>query len=118
MELEEKVQFLGESLIALNERVNKLCAVLKVVNQFHRDTNKLHEGDIDAMRKWADDCVDWLEGNLENVEYKYKDILQMRNELTYIHNELIEVKRLLGMIGEAPKITTISKGKQVGVKID
>ena len=111
MRNEEKIQLLGEELIALNERVIKLCRVLRVINQFHRDSNKQHGLDLDNITQWGNDCVDWLEGNLDAVEYKYEDILQMRNELTYLHNEVVGISKLLGRYGDAPKIKPTSKVK-------
>lgn len=105
MDTEEKVQFLGEKVIELNERVNKLCRVLGIVNQFQRDYNKQHNTEIDNILEWGDNLGTWLEAGLKEVNYKYNDLKQIRNELTHLHNEIHDIQALLGIDGSMPRRT-------------
>ena len=102
LSIEAKVQVLGEKLIELNERVNKLCRVLKVVNQFHRDFNKQHNLDMDNLIEWGNDLGDWLEAQLDKLDFKYSDMKQMRHELTHLHNEVHIIQKEYGYDGSVP----------------
>ena len=100
---EDKLQLLGEQFILLNERVNKLCGVLRVVNQFHREADRFHGTDIANILKWGSDLSDWVEGSINAVDYKYNRLIQLDNRVTYLHNEVNEIKKSLGMMdGSAP----------------
>jgi len=64
--------------------------------------NVLAEYVDDLWDKWADyEAVQWNERRLRNL----------RNEVTYLHNELNEVKKNLGMDGSVPRIKSTRKYK-------
>ena len=99
---EEKIQLLGEELIALKERFRKLCSIVKAVNDFDREGERYFKEEIHNIIGWGNDLADWLEGNLREVDFKYKDLRQMQNKMTYLDNELREIKMSLGLDGSVP----------------
>ena len=76
MNTEEKLELVGTELIETTERVNKLISIAKELNE----------------------RVEELERNNKTTKFD-----GMRNELTYVHNEVNEIKKLLGMFGDVPK---------------
>ena len=103
-ELETRQEALAELMIGLNDRFNKLCNVLKVINQFHREACRKHEGEIDHLVEWGDSLGNWLEAQLNEVDHKYWTFNQARNEITNHRNRLVDIERLLGMDGSVPRI--------------
>lgn len=81
MNTEEKVQLLGEALIKEVQRVNDLC---RLIRELYEQMGKLLNKDYD---------ITFNETRFRNT----------RNEVTYLHNELYEIQKLLGMHGEVPK---------------
>jgi len=84
MDTEEKLELVGTELIETTERVNKLISIATELNE----------------------RVEGLERNNKTTKFD-----GMRNELTYVHNEVNEIKKLLGMFGDVPKKKYTSKYK-------
>ncbi len=82
MNTEEKVQFLGEELAREVQRVNELIPLIKAL---YEDIGKL---------LGKDDTVTFNENRFTNT----------RNEVTYLHNRVNEIEKLLGMGGSVPGI--------------
>lgn len=78
MNTEEKVQLLGEALIKEVQRVNDLC---RLIRELYEQMGKLLNKDYD---------ITFNETRFRNI----------RNEVTYLHNELYELQKLHGMHGE------------------
>jgi hypothetical protein len=74
----DKLELLGTLLSGEIDRVNKLISIVKELN----------------------DRVEALERD-QHRSNKYNS---MRNELTYLHNEIRDVQKLLGMDGSEPKL--------------
>lgn len=71
-----------EELIKLNGRVVELTRLM---------------ADLDKR-------ISKLEGKSCGKEYNERQIRQLMNEVTYLHNEVNDMKRCLGMDGSVPKI--------------
>lgn len=104
MTTDDVLQALGEIVVVLNHKIDKLCHVIKVINQFQREMDRQTKAEIDRFVEWGDDLGDWLEANLDKVNFKYRDIVQLQNKATYLENEQIEIKKLLGMLDGLPTI--------------
>ena len=78
---EDKIQLLGEELAREVQRVNELIPLIK---ELYDQVGKLMSKDYD---------ITFNENRFRNT----------RNEVTYLHNEVNEIKKLLGMDGSVPK---------------
>lgn len=87
LKTEAKVQFTGEQLTQLVYRVVSLTRIMNVLDK--------RIGDLEANYSIGNKGR-WFE---------------LRNELTYLHNELNEVKKLLGLMGYEPTIKPKNKYK-------
>ena len=83
MKKEDKIQLLGEELIKEVEARNELVRIMQGFND-----------------------------RLESLEdRKSPNGSQMRNELTYLHNEVVDIQKLLGLLGDVPKVRPAQKHK-------
>ena len=85
----EKIQFLGEELCREVTRVNKLLPLIK------------HLYDMVAELSGKDYDITFNETRFRNT----------RNEVTYLHNEVNEIKKVLGLDGSVPKKQVSNKYK-------
>ena len=81
MNKEDKIQLLGEELAREVQRVNELIPLIK---ELYDQVGKLMSKDYD---------ITFNENRFRNT----------RNEVTYLHNEVNEIKKLLGIDGSVPK---------------
>jgi len=82
MNTEEKIQLLGEELAGVVQRVNDL---IPLIRELYEQVGKLLNKDYD---------ITFNENRFRNT----------RNEVTYLHNEVHELQKLLGLHGEEPKV--------------
>ena len=78
----EKIQFLGEELCREVTRVNELLPLIK------------HLYDMVAELLGKDYDITFNETRFRNT----------RNEITYLHNEVNEIKKVLGLDGSVPSV--------------
>jgi len=81
MNTEEKVQLLGGELVGVVQRVNDL---IPLIGELYEQVGKLLNKDYG---------ITFNENRFRNT----------RNEVTYLHNEVYELQKLLGLHGEEPK---------------
>jgi len=81
MNTEEKVQLLGGELAGVVQRVNDL---IPLIRELYEQVGKLLNKDYD---------ITFNENRFRNT----------RNEVTYLHNEVYELQKLLGLHGEITK---------------
>ena len=62
-----------------------------------------HTKSFDILAKWIDDLWErYL--MVDDRQYSEWEISQLKNRVTYLHNELNEVKKNLGMDGSVPRV--------------